>query len=1313
MRKKLFSRKLRAVLSVTLSIVMLIGTCLVVPTTAMAETLYLDSFGTFSKFTKTAEDLSPNTLILGKSQKADEVFYGNTLSFSVGKYSEPTNGYIWKHSWDHEDYMGVYLWSNPRYQRLGTLNEPLVAKAGATYSLSFKWLNPNPEGVPQNASVKAGDGYSKTASVKLVYNAGKFTGGTSKLGTELVTLLDRFDFSSEKGNKNEWVEKTVYFYVPAGSDISDLSLELLNASNTTAKGDKNQADSDKSVNESGILLDDITFAEVDDVTCINFENEIEYDGTPASSITGIGKGGAKASKDGNKNGDARITSENTSYVFATAFNDDYGHDEKFATIKRGSNRDALTEDALIALKAGRYTIEFDYLWYSVHNKANENEIFDIAVHDHPQNVYYRVDGTDVLRFCNAEILPEKTWGKASFEFTLDFDAKSFGFHVDNANKHIYIDNVVIKLIHPEKTTFTDMDGSNIEVEYYDDMVTVPASKDTDHGFDVAWMSKSGDVYKTGQKVALSVLEEGLTPVYVLDFETAVDAGYNGNIQISSVTGINGSSKALVFSALYSTNAESFKNAQGKSFSLDKGSYKVYWDYYQSAATGADYNLIGDITAYNSAGSTVVVKDLLPLAEDYGVWHSGEANVVLTETVQNIGVKRNSSGITAYVDNIVIVPCGLALFKYATKSQVVSYFLNDEEITAPTISHIPNLKGWVLDGTDKIYAPGAAIATADLPESASFTAAFGNYNNDFSNSINGETSNCLGGGVDDIIDLGDEHGKVLQLTNQAGIDRQAIIHEKSGSVTITPLHNLNKYYKVSFDYKHAGSVEGVTAKDTTLYMAFAISDTGMSTAFCGTQEDLITVKTTDTNWQRATAYVKAPDTYDYEHSYNNAPTEILPSLGRIGLGIRKTDKVVGAAIVQIDNLVIEPVDAKFIFANSTTSYKNYDNGLKVPEFTSIESTHWIDEKGATAQPGDDINVFELSTRTYTEIVPATEDIKIFKVDSNFDAIEGTELKTEDGETFLRVNLPENGSFVKVPLSVSGKALSVKANKTYLAKIEYRADSNGTASVNQPAEILFKLGGRNKGGVQLSDKAEFGTNRWVCVKATGSDGASVAFVLEASNRGADLPYVDIKSVQFIEFDPKEYRPSVSAELFVNTEEEEKEVMGYKGNKVIMNPKSAIYNYNDAERTMIRFVGKYNYKGATNILNTKDGLNLEITARRILIGKEGVGVNSNGLIGELDRKIITHEQYLAANTSYWRKDDESLTYSVALKNVKKATAEYKYALQSYIILDVTDGIGTDSWGIAGFNKLTIASEVLNLSVSDVYNSVNSAENPIGWYK
>jgi len=698
MRNKFFSRKLRAVLSVTLSIVMLIGTVLVVPTTAMAETAYLDSFGTFSKFSKTQSDSFPNTLVLGGSQTSGAAFYGNTLSFTVGKYSEPTNGYIWKHSWDHEDYMGVYLWSNPRYQRLFTLNEPLVAKAGATYSLSFKWLNPNPEvnGVPQNASVKEGDGYSKTASIKLVYGAGKFTGGTSKLGTELVTLLDRFDFSSEKGNKNEWVEKTVYFYVPAGSDINDLALELLNTSNTTAKGDN-----DKAVNESGILLDDITFAEVDDVTCINFENEIEYDG--GSSITGIGKGGAKASKDGNTGGDKLITTENTSYVFATAFSSAYGGDEKFATIKRGSNKDALTSDALIALKAGKYTIEFDYLWYSVHNKAFTNEVFDIAVHDHPQNVYYRVDGTDVLRFCNAEILPEKTWGKASFEFTLDFDAKSFGFHVDNANKHIYIDNVVIKLMHSEKATFTNMDGSNIEVKYYGDVVTVPDIKE--NGLCVAWKDADGNLYKKGQQIDPAISAD-LIPVYIIDFEENTIDG-SGYFKIKDI-GENGESNNVFYANGNPTI--DFKDKRYTQLKLGNDTVKLSKGYYEFEYS---YFITENATALSSGKPVIKLAETNGLASPYdNGTYFGENLINFTDEnkgkwikeTEIISIENDIAALGFYgylipreirLDNIILKPVEIVNFVHSDNTiEVLKYEdgMKFPEGNALNFSHWVDSKG---------------------------------------------------------------------------------------------------------------------------------------------------------------------------------------------------------------------------------------------------------------------------------------------------------------------------------------------------------------------------------------------------------------------------------------------------------------------------------------------------------------------------------------------------------------------------------------------------------------------------------------------
>ncbi len=233
------------------------------PDTAYAEDH--DVFTTYGDYTSDVG--SKDTMNANNTQISGNVFNYRNLLFS--------NAWV-----EDNSVLAVALYSGARHMRLNDTAQGLALRAGKTYSLTFKWLNPNPEkdGVVGNKSVNNADstGYDNGAKISLVANAGAFNGtGYSTL----VTLLNVNDFSSAEGNTGEFVTKTVTFTTPDGGDITDIAISTISVESVAVNSDN--------LNEHWIFLDDIQFIDISDsIVEVSFNTDGGTDIAPVQGLIG-------------------------------------------------------------------------------------------------------------------------------------------------------------------------------------------------------------------------------------------------------------------------------------------------------------------------------------------------------------------------------------------------------------------------------------------------------------------------------------------------------------------------------------------------------------------------------------------------------------------------------------------------------------------------------------------------------------------------------------------------------------------------------------------------------------------------------------------------------------------------------------------------------------------------------------------------------------------------------------------------------------------------------------------------------------------
>lgn len=368
--------------------------------------------------------------------------------------------------------LAVCLWTGARHIRMNDTYQGLALHADKRYTLTFKWVNPNPEkdGVVGNESINKGtSGYDSGASIKLIANAGAFNGANY---TTLATLLDVNDFSSAEGNTGEFVTKTVTFDVPAGADIMDIAI--------STKSSDGPAANRSNLNKDYIFLDDFKF------TCKEIPLEpitIDFE-----SHTEAGSGFYEIGTIAGEN------SEQTKAFYANANATVDFNESRYTQLKNNGNN--------ISLKKGLYKFEYSYF-------ITENASY--------------VEGKPVLRFAetNGLAMPydngsvfgdniilrnsqKGVWIKSSQYIELSENVTALGFGGIYIPRCIYVDNVKITPLEG-LSTFNYSDGT-VEVVEYNDKLTIPADSALNFSH---WVNSKGETVQVG---APAVNNESYTAV---------------------------------------------------------------------------------------------------------------------------------------------------------------------------------------------------------------------------------------------------------------------------------------------------------------------------------------------------------------------------------------------------------------------------------------------------------------------------------------------------------------------------------------------------------------------------------------------------------------------------------------------------------------------------------------------------------------------------------------------------------------------------------------------------------------------------------
>ena len=432
-------------------------------------------------------------------------------------------------------------------------------------------------------------------------------------------------------------------------------------------------------------------------------------------------------------------------------------------------------------------------------------------------------------------------------------------------------------------------------------------------------------------------------------------------------------------------------------------------------------------------------------------------------------------------------------------------------------------------------------------------------------------------------------------------------------------------------------------------------------------------------------------------------------------------------IYLDDIKITKFEgfAEFNYSDGFVEVVGYTDNLTVPKDVAINFSHWENSKGEKVNVGDAVAMNE----TYTAVVSdyITYDFTDFK--DTADA-----KKTDDGICVTVTPLTDN--FVEVPVvNNDANAIFLNANTGYFVRATYQSmsdghDEEGTGKAgyirdsssaskngNWPEMLISNSDyGYAKGGIPFNDKAEFVTSGWTYIETS----SATALKLKFSAREADLKEINIKSIEFIPVNLDDIKPTIGVEmLFNNTNNEvtlSSKTANSKLNGLKMPALSAVYNYEDTQRSLIRFVGSYASGGSANTLKINDDVDVGISNRRIRVAREGYTLNHYGFIDK-NEKVVGSTAEISGNglLNYWRKDGNDVDYSLALMNISKAKSDTTYCAQTYITIPVINGIESNSWKAeaGGFNNLLICSTVLKVSATEVYEALKAENSDItGWY-
>lgn len=415
----------------------------------------------------------------------------------------------------------------------------------------------------------------------------------------------------------------------------------------------------------------------------------------------------------------------------------------------------------------------------------------------------------------------------------------------------------------------------------------------------------------------------------------VDVPGAGNQSVMAIT-FNNNKRAMCFTT----------GLEAKDFvSLKSGTkYQIAFDFYNPSYAEYDNTLspvlnLTDVTDENPIVSDgTISKGMVTLLSGEEIYSNVAANgyvrivkefeVPSDKTVNRLGLytycKSNTVLKPYYIDNIQIVEANnTAVFDIGnrnikTDNITVTY---GNAITAPqydtTTTRAGNISGWRDEATGDVYDFGAVIpkeATAKyLGTVAVFVAAYDNeITFDFEGCVSetGSVPGNISGQSAKLDTTADEGNKSIAFT-QVGGDRHFLLYSQEGTVNVTALASYEKYrtYEISFDYKCTALGTG----KTNIYAAMGVQFYSGSTKNALYKPTLIEITQVSEDWQRVTAYVMAPGSYDTNENINIEPAEgestVYPFVdGKyIGLGITGFLEGETGSTVLFDNVTVKSVD----------------------------------------------------------------------------------------------------------------------------------------------------------------------------------------------------------------------------------------------------------------------------------------------------------------------------------------------------------------------------------------------------------------------
>lgn len=607
-----------------------------------------------------------------------------------------------------------------------------------------------------------------------------------------------------------------------------------------------------------------------------------------------------------------------------------------------------TEDSVVALKAGKYTVSYKYYletldedFYSICTNGNCNTAisnYNNGTSASDYAIYFGVASNTDGGYSNTNKLVSKSNMLFSYETAKKVDFEKYGWQ-----------NGVVSFIVTE-----DMVASNNNLfaiyrkvvghaVYLKDITVSKCSENV-------LADEVGLISDFTKENVLPATDGNSLKAGAMSVNNATNSIYNNsNRFVADTVDVPGAGTQSVMAITFNNNkrATCFTTGlEAKDYiSLKSGTkYQISFDFYNP--NYAEYNntlspVLNLTDLYNEnpiVSEAAISGGMVNLLSGEEIYSSMAANgyvrivkefeVAADKTVNHLGLYTYCASNTVlkpyYIDNIQI---------YEVKNNVV-FDMGNREIKADNIeikygasvvapnydannTRAGNISGWREDATGDVFAFNeiipAEVMAKYLGKNAVFVAAYDKaITFDFEGcySTNGSVPGNVSGQSAKLDTTTDEGNKAIAFT-QVGGDRHFLLYSQAGSTKVSALaaYEKQKTYKITFDYKCTTLGTG----KTNIYAAMGVQFYNGCTSKALYKPTIFEITEVSEDWQTVTAYVMAPAVYDTNTNINVNPAEgesavySLVDGKYIGLGIAGFLEGETGSTVLFDNVTVETVD----------------------------------------------------------------------------------------------------------------------------------------------------------------------------------------------------------------------------------------------------------------------------------------------------------------------------------------------------------------------------------------------------------------------